>query len=122
MTAVYAGFLVVATHMPRLHVSLDLATSVPPDKLIHFFAYGVLGFLTGLVATEAGVGWRRWFPLVLVGIAAFALLDETTQPMFGRDAEPFDWVADVVGAAAGLCAAASLAAAARAFKGPAISP
>jgi len=112
-TAAYAVTLVVATHIPRLDVSFDTATPVPGDKVLHFAAYGVLGFLVGLIAVEARHNRRRVFLLALVAISAFALLDETTQPMFGRAAEAFDWVADVIGAAAGLAAAGCLAAVAR---------
>lgn len=119
VTAAYAVMLVVATHIPRLDVSFDTGTSVPPDKLLHFAAYAVLGFLAGLIAAGSAHSWRRWFPLVLAGIAVFALLDETTQPMFSRAAEPFDWVADVIGAAAGLVVAAALAATARRWRSPA---
>ena len=94
-------------------MSFDIATPVPPDKLMHFVAYGVLGFLAGLISAESRLERRRWFLLTLAAIAAFALLDETTQPIFGRAAEPLDWVADVIGTAAGLTAAAGLATAAR---------
>jgi VanZ family protein len=113
VTAGYAIALVVATHLPRLDVSFDLATPVPPDKFLHFAAYGMLGFLAGLVAVGTRFNWRRWFPYAWAAIALFALLDEATQPFFGRAAEPLDWVADVVGGAVGLGAAATLATAAR---------
>jgi hypothetical protein len=53
----------------------------------------------------------RTFQLALAAIATFAAVDETAQPMFGRDAEASGLVADVVGAAAGLAAAGVLAAA-----------
>jgi VanZ family protein len=113
LTAVYTTILVAATHLPRLDMSIEIDTPVPGDKVAHFAAYGVLGSLVGLIAAEARHNWRRTFPPALAAIAAFALLDETTQPMFGRDAEAFDWVADVIGAAAGLAAAGCLAAAVR---------
>jgi hypothetical protein len=73
-------------------------------------AYAVL--LVGLLAAGSALNWRQWFPIVLAAIALFALLDESTQPMFGRAAEPFDWVADVIGAAIGLVVAAGCAASA----------
>jgi VanZ family protein len=119
VTAAYTVVLVVATHIPRLDVSFDVGLAVPPDNFLHFAAYGVLGFLVGLIAAESGRGWHRWLPLTLATLAVFALIDETTQPMFGRAAEPLDWVADVVGAAAGLMAAAGVAATARRLGRPA---
>jgi VanZ family protein len=112
VTAAYAVLLVVATHIPRVDVSFAAGSIVPPDKLLHFAAYGVLGFLVGLLAAGSALNWRQWFPIVLAAIALFALLDESTQPMFGRAAEPFDWVADVIGAAIGLIVAAGCAASA----------
>lgn len=120
-TVVYAVVLVVATHIPRLDVSFAASTPVPPDKLLHFAAYGVLGFLVGLIAAGSELNWRQWFPAALAAIAVFALLDETTQPMFGRAAETFDWVADVIGAAAGLIVAGGVAAIAGLSSQPAIA-
>ncbi len=120
-TAAYAVVLVVATHIPRLQVSFDVGLAVPPDKFLHFAAYGVLGFLVGLIATESGLKWRRWFPRALAALAAFALVDETTQPMFGRAAEPFDWFADIVGGGIGLSVAAVVSEAARRFLWPSSS-
>jgi len=113
VTAAYAVVLVMTTHIPRLHVPFGIATPLPADKLLHFAAYGVLGFLVGLISAEARLNPRRIFPRALAVIAAFALLDETTQPIFGRATEPFDWVADLMGACAGFWTAAGLAAAAR---------
>jgi VanZ family protein len=113
VTALYVIVLLTATHIPRLTVSFDVGLAVASDKLLHFGAYGLLGFLVGLIAVESGLTWHRWFPLALAMLAAFALVDETTQPMFGRTAETFDWVADVVGGAAGLIGPAAVAATAR---------
>jgi VanZ family protein len=39
---------------------------------------------------------------VLLALAAFAVLDEATQPVFGRHADPLDWVYDCIGLTAGL--------------------
>jgi VanZ family protein len=119
VTAAYAVVLVVATHIPRLDVSLDVGLAVPTDKFLHFAAYGVLGFLVGLITANFGRGWHGWLPLTLAAIAVFALIDETTQPMFGRAAETFDWFADVVGGAVGLIVATAVTATARRLGRPA---
>lgn len=107
VTAVYAAVLVVVTHIPRLKVSFGVETPVPADKLLHFAAYGVLGFLVGLIAAESERRLTRWLPAAFAGVAGFAFLDEITQPMCGRHAEVFDWVADAIGSEAGLVLAAS---------------
>jgi VanZ family protein len=119
VTVAYAVVLVLATHIPRLDVSFATGTDIPPDKLLHFAAYGVLGCLLGLMVAESAPNWRRWFPIALAATAVFAFLDESTQPMFGRAAEPLDLAADVVGAAAGLTVAAGAAATARRWRRPA---
>lgn len=115
VTAGYAAVLVVATYIPRLDVSIGVATAVPPDKVLHLAAYGLRGAWIpgGLLAADVELGWCGRLPLAPTGIAAFALVDEIAQSMFGRDAEPFDCAADVVGAFAGLCVAAGLVAVVR---------
>jgi VanZ family protein len=35
-------------------------------------------------------------------MAVFAMLDEITQPMFSRSAEPLDWVYDCIGIVIGI--------------------
>lgn len=43
----------------------------------------------------------RW-PILLAVLGAYGALDELTQPLFFRDAEVLDWLADVAGGALGL--------------------
>lgn len=106
VTAAYAVVLVVATHIPRLEVSFGVGTPVPADKMLHCLAYGVLGFLVGLIAADPDQRVFRWLPAAFASVVGFAFLDEITQPMCGRAAEAFDWVADAIGSAAGLSLAA----------------
>jgi VanZ family protein len=91
-----------ATHTPARHLP---ETPISNDKIQHFLAYGVLGFL--LTATLAT--WRPWsWRLVAGGIAIAALygiFDELTQTLVGRTADLKDWIADVAGATAGSVAA-----------------
>ena len=48
---------------------------------------------------------RPPFVLVLIiALAAFGAADEITQPMFHRQAEFFDWLADCAGIVLGVCA------------------
>lgn len=94
----YWLLLVLLTHWPNPwpHVSEPKYL----DKVVHFFIYGVLAGL-GLNALlrrdeTASVVVRSIG--VLAAVTAFGLLDETTQPLTGRDFDWFDWLADSLGA------------------------
>ena len=75
-----------------------------PDKLLHMAAYGVLGLLAALAYGG------RWQPMstavitLFVLIAAWGIVDELTQPLFGRLADANDFVCDLIGGAIGLVA------------------
>jgi VanZ family protein len=77
------------------------------DKLVHALLYAGLGALTG----RALVGRTQRVPVgalvvVALGLAGFGLLDEWTQRFTpGRMSSAADWVADSLGACAGLWAA-----------------
>ncbi len=78
---VYTLALLTATHWPDLQVHGPVDRS---DLYIHFMAFSgwaaLLG-LSGLVGRSAG-------RLLLIGLV-FAVLDESTQPLFRRQ---FDWL------------------------------
>jgi VanZ family protein len=97
----YWAFALMMTHMPH---PPPIGPQVS-DKLIHFLAYGLLSGLLSLALWM----WRpgmRWLPAVVLGvIMAYAAFDEITQPIFGRDCEFGDWLAD---SAAGVVAATIL--------------
>jgi VanZ family protein len=96
----YAAVLVAATHYPTPEDFLG--PNSPSDKLLHFVAYLILGILTAAaVVARRRLGWRAAVFLV-AGLAVFAALDEITQPLFHRAAEPFDWVFDCAGIVAGI--------------------
>lgn len=101
-TAVYVAVLLWTTHatrVPQLAVHLG---RIPPDKLLHFSAYSLLGTLVAMT-THAWyrIGLRELVVLFAM-LAAFALADEGTQPLFGRAAEATDWAADLAGIAVAL--------------------
>ena len=99
-TATYAAALVFATHYPKPeHL---VGGRLPSDKLLHFAAYGMLGLLAALVLRSRGRLVGRTAPLLAAGLAAWAAIDEATQPFFGRAADPLDWVYDVIGIAIGI--------------------
>lgn len=69
---------------------------MPRDKTLHLAAYGILGALAAL-AYKTTSAPRPAGGKICFALAAFAFFDEMTQPIFGRAAEPLDFVADVVG-------------------------
>ncbi len=97
--AFVATFIVVTilTHLPRTEV-LDKA-HVPPDKLIHFAAFGVLAFLFSRC---------RWMPVaVALGLlACWIPFDEWTQSMISPSRQ-FEW-ADIAGGWLGVATIAAL--------------
>lgn len=96
---VYWLALITATHIPKVPEPLGFR---PSDKLVHFAAYAMLGALAGLVYSQFRRLRFRVAVVLLVGIAMHAVLDEVTQPLFGRHADVADWFADILGAATGL--------------------
>lgn len=90
---------------PRTH-------TLPYDKVAHFGEYAVLAFaLAGSLRRHA----PRWLPvsvLLVAAIAAAALYgagDEFHQRfVHGRDPDVHDWLADVIGSAAGAIASVAL--------------
>jgi len=102
----YTGVLVFMTHYPRPQELLG--EDLPPDKMLHFLAYGLLGFL--VTATVVALGRWSWRTAArtAAGLAVFSAVDELTQPWFGRSAEPLDWIWDLAGIAAGIAAVAAV--------------
>lgn len=107
----YGLLLVVATHAPSANVKFLVKAvdygPLAPDKMLHMGSYGVLGLLAVLAY---GSRWRRPASGVIVVsalfvmLAAWGILDEATQPFFGRAADVIDWAFDVVGVVLGLAA------------------
>lgn len=116
-TVGYTGVLVWATHHPK--PERIVGTNPPSDKLLHVAAYAVLGTLVALTLGAAGRLSLRSGLAVAAGLAAFAALDEATQPLpwFRRSADPLDWVFDVAGVALGLAAGAVAARAVQSLAG-----
>ena len=115
MTAAYTLVLVWATHYPK--PERFLGANPPSDKALHFLAYGALAVLAAGTLALA----RRWTAARAVGLgaglAAFAAVDELTQPLFSRDAEPLDWIFDSIGIVVGLAAVAATVAVVRIVRG-----
>ena len=97
----YSIVLVFATHLPN--VNTVVRVPVPGfDKVLHFAAYGCQATLAiGVLCVTGRASFRNI--IILIGaLALFGGLDEITQPIFGRQAEFLDWVADCVGIALGV--------------------
>ncbi|MCE9553105.1 MAG: VanZ family protein [Planctomycetes bacterium] len=102
----YLVALGLATHMPprqlkRFSLHIDV-----PDKLAHFACYALLAVLAVIAAYSFGVVRRLrpsgWAAIVISGLlvlACLGLIDEATQPAFGRQFDWLDWTADLAGAA-----------------------
>jgi VanZ family protein len=110
----YWAFALTMTHIPHTP-PLGPVTS---DKLAHFLGYGAL---TGLLFLTLWISRPnlRYMPLIVLGIIIiYAAFDELTQPLFHRDAEFGDFLAD--GAAALI--AVSVLGLIRHFTKPRIAP
>jgi VanZ family protein len=106
-TVAYTVVLVLATHYPKPQDLLEFSP-VSHDKTLHFLAYGVQGLLAGTTLVLGGHRRLRPFLITLLGFAAFAAADEATQPLFGRYADPLDWVFDCIGLIGGLAIAMTM--------------
>jgi VanZ family protein len=102
--AAWAAAILVGTSIP--------GRALPPafphaDKLVHLVLYGGLGFLAARAQLLGAVGRRAGRLLaVIAGVALFGAFDEWHQDFIpGRSSDRIDWLADVVGATAGLLVA-----------------
>ena len=98
----------VLTHVPPFWSDdgPPRAGGVGPDKLLHLVGYFGLAVLTRWALATAGV--RRASVVTVAGLLAWGVIDELTQPPFGRSADALDYAADVVGTLLGVAAAAAI--------------
>jgi VanZ family protein len=101
--ASYWAALFVATHVP---MEMVLLPGGVPDLIPHFITYALLAFLlaAALQVTARRVNGRQFFAAWVL-LVVYGAIDETTQPLVGRQASLWDWLADAAGAAVGLVAA-----------------
>jgi VanZ family protein len=98
-TLLYWTALLVATHMPPKHMpSIHVW-----DKAEHFLGYFFLAAAIEITFIKDSTS-RRWVLIVWLTCIAYGAIDELTQPMFGRDCELLDWVADALGSGSSLIA------------------
>jgi VanZ family protein len=104
---VVLAFLSVALVLTLTHLPPDaMPTALPrvfqadgSDKVEHGLAYALIT-LSFLFAVNWRIDRRLWVTIIL-GIAAVGAADEITQPFVNRDCSGWDWLADLVGIAAG---------------------
>ena len=102
MFVLYSVSLVVATHLPRVPTFVRVPGA---DKWLHFVAYGCQAMLAmGTLYFTNRLGLKNVVYLTII-LATFGAIDELTQPIFSRQAELLDWVADCVGVLFGVCLA-----------------
>jgi len=94
---VLAAFVV--THLPPG----AQGRHVVPDYILHFVGFSALGIVTCWRSAGANrrLTWRAWWVGVAF-LAVYGIVDERTQPIFGRSCELTDYLADLCGIIAGM--------------------
>ncbi|MBN2271956.1 MAG: VanZ family protein [Sedimentisphaerales bacterium] len=95
--AIYWPTLFLVAHIPMPEKVHKAGVS---DKALHFLAYATLVFLLWIALNPGRkVCWRRaavWW--VLLGVAAYGIIDELLQSYVGRSCDAMDFVSDLAGA------------------------
>jgi glycopeptide antibiotics resistance protein len=89
----YLIFHLCGTHFPGAKLS-----GKNTDKWLHTLLYFMISvlFWEFLRTFKPRISLRETV-VVAVAVASFAAFDEITQPIFGRGADVFDWVVDLIG-------------------------
>jgi len=99
--SVYWPVLFICTHLPIHDLGRKMGMS---DKVMHYLAYFALVFFLWLaVSPYEKVNWRKarvW--MILAVIVWYGVIDEWLQTYVGREASVRDFLANTVGALAGL--------------------
>lgn len=96
----YWVFLFCSTHLPQAQLPKEVPQA---DKLVHFVAFGLLGFLFWRCAEsiERNLSARFvWIAFLTLGM--YAALDEYLQQFVNRTTSLTDWLADLAGIALAL--------------------
>ncbi|MCO5144258.1 MAG: VanZ family protein [Oligoflexia bacterium] len=93
----YMGVIFYWSHQPTIPLPQKFAHQ---DKVMHFFAYFILGFLIANAYQSGTIKKRFWVALTVASLYGFS--DEVHQYFIpGRDTSFLDWLADTAGAYAG---------------------
>jgi VanZ family protein len=91
----WAALIVLLSSRPTLPVPLEAGS----DKIAHFGAYAVLGLLTARAFSATGYSAVA----AILAVILFGATDELHQSFVpGRSADLADWIADSLGAVAGV--------------------
>jgi VanZ family protein len=93
----WAGMF-IGTHLPKVPGGLENIS----DKTLHATAFAGLSVLLTWATYRKNLAARRHWGLVLAIIAVYGAIDELLQIPVGRHCDFNDWLADMVGAIAGL--------------------
>jgi VanZ family protein len=103
LLVIYWLIALTSTHWPRPVAPQLMELGL--DKIAHFLIYAVLATLLVVAwpaksVTPARQGWRQSgrYLAVWTIAAGYGVIDELTQPWFGRHCDIWDWVADASGA------------------------
>lgn len=98
--ACYWLALFLGTHIPIDRIPLHGGTA---DKFAHVVAFAVLAAIFAITwQVSAGRLMARHLVWAWIVIAFYGAVEELTQPLVGRVAGLWDWLADASGAALGL--------------------
>ncbi len=97
MAAAYFITLMVATHLPRVPRPPTPPGPIEPDKLLHFGAYATLALL--LAVARPWPCSRDSTQIIVTALFAVLVggLTEATQPLFGRNGNLHDVLANAIG-------------------------
>ena len=98
----YWPLAAAATHVPPLRRRTSTEPPlVPIDKIAHFAGFALLSWLLVHLLTQR-MSARLAVLVTALVLAAYGALDELTQPPFQRSADPWDFIADMVGCFTGI--------------------
>jgi len=108
--ALWAGTVVLLSSLSGRTIE-ELNPFELSDKVVHFLAFLVGGILLSLALRgEVTWSWRRIALVAILAISAFGALDEWHQlhTPYRTGADPFDWLADTLGAITGAVVASPI--------------
>jgi VanZ family protein len=101
VTAVYWLGIFALTHSPVVPVPNFAPRAI--DKIAHLAVFAGLGFLLCAAGTALGYSPRRVMASVILIVAAYGIVDESTQQFVPNRFSDFrDWFADMLGAGIGI--------------------
>ena len=109
MLPLYWAVLIAVTHLPQINEDTTPDWEwLPFDKTMHFLTFGGLaGLLCWSRFLRRAGPWPNAALALSVGMV-YGVLDEMTQPWFGRTNDPQDLIADGLGLVVGATLAALL--------------